>query len=226
MKKNILFWIYFVVAIILAIYFSTRIIMTFMGIGDVSTVHKVSIKTDSKNKDLTEISAAAAIAPGTHTYSVNLNQIQHRISDVPGVKQVAVRRLPNGNLSVNVKTHKTFASWTDGQFYYPISDDGTIINKPSNERNNNSITFRGNIPSDIKTITKAATNLIDKIDYIEQIEERRWNLQTKNGILVMLPENAPEDAIGKLLVLQKKYKILTKDLTTIDMRDDARILIK
>ena len=42
----------------------------------------------------------------------------------------------------------------------------------------------------------------------------------------MLPEKSPESAIAQLIILNDKHNILSKDIEIIDMRDDARILIK
>lgn len=226
MKRGILFWFYFVIAIILAIYFATRTIMTFMGHGSISMIRNVSVSADVHNKDLTGIITAAGISPGTNTYSANLDIINERLIQTPGIKESAVRRLPNGNLIIRIKLYRAVASWTDGKYYYPLSADGTIVNQPDTENKPGAVTFRGPIPNDITEITKAATNLIGDLDYLEMVDERRWNLYTTGGILVMLPENDPVAALGGLVALNQKHKILHKDLQVIDMRDNARILVK
>ena len=226
MKRNLWFWLYFVAAILLAIYFATRIIMTFMGYGPISTVRNVSISADTNNKDLTQMVAATGISPGTHAYSVNLDLINERLLQTPGVRESAVRRLPNGNLSVRVHLYRAVAGWTDGTYYYPLSADGTVVNKPSEERKPGVVIFRGPVPDDISEITKAAPNLIDDLDYMEWIDNRRWNIMTNDGLMVMLPEEDPVSAIGSLIVLNKNHNILSKKIRTIDMRDSARILVK
>ena len=226
MKRNLWFWLYFIAAILLAIYFATRIIMTFMGYGPISTVRNISVSADTKNKDLTAMVAAAGIAPGTHTYSVNLELINERLLNTPGVRESSVRRMPNGNLSVRVHLYRAVAGWTDGTYYYPLSADGTVVNSPSEEKKPGVVMFRGTLPNDISDITKAATNLIGELDYMEWIDNHRWNLVTKDEITVMLPEENPTGAIASLVVLNDKHNILSKNIKTIDMRDSARILVK
>ncbi len=226
MKRSIWFWLYFIVAIGLAIYFATRIIMVISGYGVNSYVRNISISADSKNKDLNVIATAAAIAPATNSYTIDLQQVKDRIRAVPGVKEAAIRRKPDGNLSIKVQLYEAIALWTDGENYFPISADGTIVNKPRQERDENSVVFRGPVPNDISEITKAAHNLLSDLDYMEWIEGRRWNLHTSGDITVLLPEKNPADAIGSLIVLNKNHKILSKKLTTIDMRDSSRILVK
>lgn len=226
MKRNLWFWLYFVAAILLAIYFATRIVMTFMGRGPISMVRNIHVSADTNAKDLTPMVAATGVAPGTRAYSVNLELVNERLLNTPGVRESAVRRLPNGNLSVRLHLYRAVAGWTDGTYYYPLSADGTVVNNPSEERKPGVVMFRGNVPNDISAITKAATNLITEIDYLEWIDGHRWNIVTNDGIVIMLPESDPVAAIASIGMLNQNHNILSKNLKTIDMRDDARILVK
>lgn len=226
MRRNLWFWMYFIAAILLAIYFSVRIIMAFVGHGPISMVRGLSVSADTPNKDLTSVISAIGISPGTRTYSINLGLVNTRIAQTPGVKQSAVRRLPNGNLSIQLRLYRAVAAWTDGSFYYPISADGTIVKNPSETRGPDTVVFRGTVPNDISNITKSATNLIEDLDYLEWVDNRRWNLVTNGGITVMLPEKDPVAAMGNLVMLNNKHKILSKKIKTLDMRDNARILVK
>lgn len=226
MKRSIWFWLYFIVAIIMAIYFATRIIMVCTGRSNLSYVRSMTLSADVPNKDLTPVATAAAVAPGTRAYGKTLDEINTRIMSTPGVKNAATRRLPSGNLSIHVQLYQAVAQWTDGDLYYPLSADGTIVNKPTEERNPNTVVFRGNVPNDISEITNAAHNMVGDLDYLEFIEDRRWNLHTTGDITILLPEKNPSAAIASLMVLNKNHQILSKDIKIIDMRDDARILVK
>lgn len=226
MKRTIWFWLYFIIAILLAIYFSVRIIMTTMGHTTVSRVHSISISADVRDKDLSALATAAAIAPGTGAFSLDLDALNARVGAVPGVRASAVHRRADGNLVVRVKLYRAVALWTDGQNYFPLSADGTIVNQPDAERKSGTVLFRGPLPSDVGEITNVAHNLIGNLDYMEWIENRRWNLITTGGTTILLPEKNPDDAIAQLIVLDKNHKILSRDIKTIDMRDSARILVK
>lgn len=226
MKRTIWFWLCFIIAIILAIYFSVRIIITGVGRTPISYVHNISISSDSNDKNLSAIASAAALAPNTRSYSIDLAQMNDRISAVPGVRKSSVRRMPNGNISVYVSMYQAVALWTDGENFFPLSGDGTIVNTPTETRNMANVVFRGPLPSDITEITRIAHNMVGNLDYMEWIENRRWNMHMFNGITVLLPEHDPESAIGTLMSLNNKHKILTKDISVIDMRDNARILVK
>lgn len=226
MKRSIWFWLSFIIAICLAIYFSVRIITTGLGHSPSSLIRNISISAEQENKDLSGLVSAINIASGTNSYLVDLKEINSRISNVPGVKKSAVRRMPNGNISVYVSLYQAVALWTDGENYYPLSADGTIVNKPTQTRNIGNIVFSGKLPSDISDITRNAHNLVGHLNYLEWIEGRRWNMYTNNGIKIMLPEQNPSVAINTLVELNTKHNILNKDIKTIDMRDNARILVE
>lgn len=227
MKRSIVFWLYFVVAIILAIYLMSRIIMTMLGYGDIARVRRVSISADNTTNELETIQAVATPAPGTHTYTINLKQLNEKIMDIPGVKYSAVRRRANGNLDIRVQMYQAVALWTDDNTrFFPLSADGTIVNRPSMEREPGTVLFRGTVPNNIDEITKSAHNIISDLDYLEWIENRRWNLYTTGGTKIMLPETDPTSAINTISIMNKNNQILSREIDVIDMRDTARILVK
>ena len=225
MKRSIWFWVCFVIAVIMAIYFSTRIIMVGMGRGKLAQVHSISIVTDSKDSDMDAMRAAAG-GLVRDSYRIDLDALNDRIAAVPGVKKSAVRRLPNGNLAVRADMYRAVAQWSDGENYFPLSADGTVVNTPSSTRDIGAVVFVGVLPDDISDITAAARNMVSDVSYLEWIEGRRWNLVTMGGITVMLPEENPVQAISTLVSLNQNHGLLGKKIKIIDMRDGARILVK
>lgn len=234
MRKTIWFWLCFVCAIILAIYFSARIIMIKMGYGRPISVHNISIVADRSDIDLSPLRDAVSISSGTPLYNINLESINNQIGSVAGVKKSSIRRMPNGTISVHVQMHNVLGVYqqSDGM-YYPISDDGFIVNDPSPERQNGAILFRGPKPKNITKITQSVTPLLPFIDYVEWIEDRRWNIHTTGGITILLPEDIvrtpeyePNNAIVKLNNLNQEKSILSRAIKIIDLRDPKRILVQ
>jgi cell division protein FtsQ len=226
MKKALFFWLYFIVSIILAVYFATRIITSQIGRGPISHVKHIEIKSDSKDIDLESIMIATGIKAGTRIRSVDLRQTNNRVMAVPGIKNASTRRLPNGDLIIKTQQHTAVAMWSDGAMYYPLSADGTKIDTPFDKPDENTIVFRGELPENLTDIINSVSALSEHIDYINMIESRRWNIHTKNGITIYLPENNPMVAVNKISVLNQTHKILSRDIEIIDMRDNARILVK
>ncbi len=226
MKKSLLFWLYFVLSILLATYFSTRIITSYLGRGPISHVKHIEIHSDKKDIDLEQIGIAVGIRHGTTLRGLDLHQINNRVMSVPGIKNAATRRLPNGDLIIKSESYNAVAMWTDGALYYPLADDGTKIDTPSEKPDENTIVFAGPLPDNLTDIISGVSGISEYIDYIDMVESRRWNIHTKNGTIIYLPEDNPISAINKISVLNQTHKILSRDIGIIDMRDNARILIK
>ena len=226
MKRSLMFWVYFVAAIVLGVYFTTRIVMTQIGHGKLATIHNISISADSHEHDLSAIETVAKSGLRAPTRALDLAVLNNRILAVPGVRNVATRRMPNGTLRIRVEMHQTVAQWTDGVAYYPLAADGTTVDIPSDIRDTGAVVFRGTLPEDISEITNATQHIADILDYMEWIENRRWNMVLQNGVTVMLPEENPAAAIREFISLNERQNILARDIRTIDMRDNARILVK
>lgn len=227
MKKTVWFWLCFALTIVLATYIAVRITMVATGRGRVGVVRSVSVSAVSRDAvDLNSVATAVAIAPGTRAWRTNLSEINERVAAVPGVRKSAVRRLPDGNIAVRVQMHHAVAQWFDGQNYFPISADGTIVERADAARSPGAIVFTGPVPDNIADITNAARTLGDVCDHLEWIDGRRWNIITRDGITVLLPEDNPAGAIGALVGLNQNHQILNRKISLIDMRDNARILVK
>lgn len=197
-----------------------------MGRGPISYVKHIEITSNSREIDTEAIKIAIGVQPGTRIRSIDLHQINNRVLSVPGVKNAASRRLPNGDLIIKTQQHKAVAMWSDGLFFYPLSADGTKIDTPFDRPDKNTIVFRGDLPDDLTDILNSVSALSEYIDYITFVESRRWNIYTRNGIVIYLPEDNPNVAVNKISVLNQTHKILSRDLKVIDMRDGARILVK
>jgi cell division protein FtsQ len=66
----------------------------------------------------------------------------------------------------------------------------------------------------------------DKLQAAVLVAERRWNLALSNGIDVRLPEAGVEQALDLLLKLDHDDKILTRDITAIDLRLPDRVTVQ
>lgn len=226
MRKTIFFWLYFILSIILAIYFATRIITSQIGRGPISHIKHIEIISDTRDVDLEPIKMAIGIKPGTKIRSADLHQINNRVLSVPGVKNAATRRLPNGDLIIKTQQYTAVAMWSDGTMYYPLSADGTKIDTPMDTPEKNTVVFRGDLPDDLTDIINAVSGLSEYIEYINMVESRRWNIHTKNGTIIYLPENNPASAINKIILLNQTHQILSRQIDIIDMRDNRRILVQ
>ena len=58
------------------------------------------------------------------------------------------------------------------------------------------------------------------------VAERRWNLHLKGGIEVLLPEGGTDQALRTLVDLDRSKNLLSRDITTVDLRLSDRITVR
>ena len=71
--------------------------------------------------------------------------------------------------------------------------------------------------------------LYDKLDEVRGlvlVGGRRWNIVLKSGQVIMLPEKKSEQAVQKILILDKAEKILSRDIAVLDFRLPYRITLR
>jgi cell division protein FtsQ len=59
-----------------------------------------------------------------------------------------------------------------------------------------------------------------------RVGERRWNLQLKNHLTVMLPEGHEAAALARLTQLQTQQQLLDRPLLSVDMRLPDRLAVR
>jgi cell division protein FtsQ len=74
--------------------------------------------------------------------------------------------------------------------------------------------------------------LLEKVPSLAQevvaavrVGERRWNVQLKRDITVMLPEREPEAAWQRFATLVQSDALLSKAIRSVDMRMEDRVFI-
>ena len=58
------------------------------------------------------------------------------------------------------------------------------------------------------------------------VGERRWNLRTKDGLDIRLPENDVGNALAALSKLDKEDRLFSRDIVAIDMRLPDRLTVQ
>jgi cell division protein FtsQ len=229
MRKKILFWTAFVLAVVVATYLAVRITMLCLGGGAATPVRGLSISSENGRIDRTAIAAAVGIPANTPTYAVRLEDMLARILAIPDIEAASVRRLGSGSLQIRIRIRTAVAAWTDGNDYYPLAADGSVIKRPLGARPENSLVFRGILPDDLGVIVRAlraAPRLMARTEYVEWADGRRWDLITNLGVIVQLPENNAESAVLAASELDGKTNLLGRRISVLDMRDPERTFVK
>lgn len=221
MKQKILLFINLFLTIIFISYFIIVIINRYV-LGNSPYVKKISIYSEDKN--INEFVLLLNIDNKSKIDSLNLKELSKKISTIPDIKKSSIRKLSNGSVVLKIEKYKPVALWMDGKNYFIISSEGKIISNYQ-KVDNKFLVIKGKVPSNIMSITSELKGLIDKIDYVSWIEDRRWNIYFKNGLIIKLPEKNPYKILRSFMTINNLNDILSKKIEFIDLRNE-NIIVK
>lgn len=176
------------------------------------------------------LNAALGVHKGDPMLGFSLEGARERIETLSWVEHVAVERRLPGTLVVSLTERRPFAIWQNQGKFVLIDRDGQIV------ANENVVAF-GDLPLVVGLgAPQSATALLDALSALPALKsrmvaavrvgERRWNLQLKNGIDVMLPEGAAPAALAKLMELETSESLLERPLAVVDMRLPDRLVVR
>jgi cell division protein FtsQ len=70
---------------------------------------------------------------------------------------------------------------------------------------------------------EASPSVRDRMEAATYVGERRWNLRLMSGLEILLPEDRPEAALGRLEALQAERGVLDMSIRRLDLRNGDRI---
>ena len=194
-----------------------------LGIGVVT----VSGATHMSERKILEI---AGVDGKKSLLFFDVAQARARLEADPLIKQASVRKLYPNHIVIEIVERTPYAVWQkDGDVRAigadgaPIAevDDGRyadlpfVVGEGANER-----------VREFVRLLSAMDELRPRVEAGVLVDQRRWNLRLKSGLDVKLPESDPEAAIGELVALQRKSRILEKDALALDFRIPGRVFVR
>jgi cell division protein FtsQ len=176
-----------------------------------------------------EILENAGVTPQTSLLLLNAEGVRAALKRDPRVAEATVRKFYPDRLEIVIEEREAFARWQRAGKFNLIARDGTVLESDI-----------GSKAADLPLVVgigaeKSAAALLDLIERFPSIREvvragvliaeRRWNLRLKNGIDVRLPEEDPALALERLVELDRRKQIMTRDLTVIDLRVPDRVVV-
>jgi cell division protein FtsQ len=177
-----------------------------------------------------EILTTAGVTGRTSLLFLDAASARQRLKTNPWIAEATVLKLYPGRLHIEVTERDAFALWQKEGRVTVISADGTVV-EPYVARRFASLPLvvghgAGAKASSFLAVLDHYPALRDQVRASVLVAERRWNLKLKNGMDVRLPENGVERALDLLVQLDRDKKLLTRDITLIDLRLSDRVTVR
>jgi cell division protein FtsQ len=156
--------------------------------------------------------------------------VRDRLKANPWIADATVIKYYPGGLQIDVVERTAFALWQENGKVSLIAQDGTIlepyvsrpflslplvVGKGAETRAHDFLALLARYPQ-VNAVTKASI----------YVGERRWNLRTRDGLDIRLPETDPANALATLSRLEKEDHLFSRDIVAIDMRLSDRLTVQ
>jgi cell division protein FtsQ len=177
-----------------------------------------------------DILTAAGITGRTSLLFLDADSARRKLKANPWIAEATVQKLYPDRLQIAVTERQPFALWQRKGQISVIAEDGIVlapyvarrftglplvVGEGAKQRAKDILALIGRYP-EIAASTAAAV----------LVAQRRWNLRLKNGIDVRLPETEVEAALATLVGLDREKKLLSRDVTAIDLRLPDRVTVR
>ncbi len=185
----------------------------------------------SGNEETSEIDVLQQVGLDGWTSMVgfNVREARARIAELPWVESATVRKVYPSTLAIEMVEKAPFALWQQGNQLSIIEADGDVI-----------APFAGGRYAMLPVVIgegadKAGPDFVSKVQKVRGLEGRvkayirvagrRWDLRLDNGVTIKLPEKDVETALAEVSRLDAEYSLLSRDITTVDLRLPDRLTV-
>ena len=163
--------------------------------------------------------------------NVSLSNIYNELKSNDWVKELYIERILPNTIKIIIKEKEAIGIWQYEMSNKLITKNGEIISTANvNKFKIDLPIIHGNYANknanSILKILETNKDLAKNVWSLNFINNRRWNLHFKQGIIVLLPHKGVLEAWNEIIKLQKNYDILNLGLTELDMRNPNKILGK
>jgi cell division protein FtsQ len=177
-----------------------------------------------------EVLAIGGVTGRSSLLFLDAAAVRDRLKANAWIADATVHKFYPGQLQIDIVERKAFALWQQDGRLSVIADDGAmlepyvshrfltlplVVGKGAESRARDFLALLARYPQ-VKAVTKAAVF----------VGERRWNLRTKDGLDIRLPENDVGNALASLSQLDQQDHLFSRDIVAIDMRLPDRLTVQ
>ena len=182
-----------------------------------------------RNESKKDIQKALGIRIGAPLLSIDLDTARTRLEALPWIRAASVQREFPDTVRIRIVERRPLAIWQQQNKHYLIDEEGTVITSNILQTFENLLVLVGkNAPSRagaLINVLEREPDLQKRVDAAVRVGDRRWNIRMDNGTYIRLPEKNAVAAWDRFAKLERQYKLLSKDLVSIDLRIPDQLIV-
>ena len=189
-------------------------------------------REDDARTTTDEINQKADLRKNMSIFDIDIKEVQQNIMTLPWIKNVVVRRQMPNVISIYIQEKTPIAIWQNKGKYWPIDEKGDII-KDTSKKLDDVVLVVGkeankHAPA-LKFLLSHYPTIDTRVKSVIRVGDRRWNLMlddAENGLIIQLPESHLDTALERVVRMDDKEHILSKEIQLIDVRLPDRFIVQ
>lgn len=173
--------------------------------------------------------AALRLKRGDPLFGFDPRAIRDRLVRLAWVRAASVERRLPGTVQIRIIERIPLALWQRKGKLTLVDDRGEVITGRGIRRFRDLLIVVGDdAPRHAATLIAMLgrePELARRVNAAVRVGKRRWNLELKGGIKVRLPEIDAPGAWRRLAWLEKKHRLLDREVTSVDLRQPDRLIL-
>jgi len=177
-----------------------------------------------------EVLAIGGVNGRSSLLFLDATAVRDRLKANPWIADATVIKYYPGSLQIDIVERSAYALWQQNGKLSVIAEDGAVlepyvtrrfvslplvVGKGAETHAHDFLALLARYPQ-VNAVTRAAI----------YVGERRWNLRTRDGLDIRLPENDVGNALATLSRLDKEDHLFSRDIVAIDMRLSDRLTVQ
>lgn len=194
------------------------------SIQDVTVTGRAQTRKD-------DLLAAVGVDRGDPIFGFDTEAARQRIERLGWVRSATVTRLLPDTIRIEVSEREPFALWQRGGALSIIDAEGQPITDEGVQDFAHLPFIVGfgaprETPALLNLMRAEQPQLLQRVRAFVRVSDRRWNLRLENGVDVKLPEMGVGKALADLAAYDTKYKVLSRDIVSVDLRLPDRVSVE
>jgi cell division protein FtsQ len=155
---------------------------------------------------------------------------RERLMQIGWIEDARVeRRLPT-RIVVVLKEREPIAIWQHQKKFLLVDRRGAVIGpKEADQYPDLKIIIGEDAPkhaAELLSMIEREPEMMRRVTHATWVSGRQWNIRIENAIDIKLPADNPEAAWQKLLDMERDYRVLERDITTVDLRVPEKTTVR
>lgn len=166
----------------------------------------------------------------TSLVAIDIAEARAKLLALPWIAEAEIRKVYPGTVEVKLKEREAYAIWQHGIELSLIEKSGSVIAPLRDNKFASLPLFVGRDAEQaaitFETLFAGWPDLRQRVKAYVRVAGRRWDLHLDNGVVVRLPEEGVDAALGRLARLEGEQQVLERDIAAVDLRLDDRMTIQ